>query len=132
MITLSPLVRRWDPIRELLALGKNFDRWLSNETRGELPANLWTTDNAVTVAVLTPGIARENIDVSIKSNKLVVKAEQKSDDTEGASVTKFERMFTLPFVVDAESVSAKYENGILWVRMERAEADKPRKVTITE
>ena len=43
---------------------------------------------------------------------------------------KFSRSIQLSFPVDSNKVAASYENGILTVRLPRAEADKPRKISV--
>ena len=42
----------------------------------------------------------------------------------------FTRTLTLPTMVDANKVEAKYENGVLWLTLPRSEAAKPRKIEI--
>ena len=36
----------------------------------------------------------------------------------------------LPFMIDTESVKASYKDGILNIKLERAEADKPKKIAV--
>jgi len=43
---------------------------------------------------------------------------------------KFSRSIQLAFPVDANNVTASYENGLLTVSLPRAEADKPRKISV--
>ena len=42
----------------------------------------------------------------------------------------FTRELTLPTLVDADKVEARYENGMLKLTLPKAEAAKPRKITV--
>jgi HSP20 family protein len=44
---------------------------------------------------------------------------------------RFERELRLPFEVQAEAVSAEFVNGVLHVRLPKAEAVKPRRIRVT-
>ncbi len=43
---------------------------------------------------------------------------------------KFTRQVTLPSLVDADKVEAKYENGVLYLTLPKSEAAKPRKIIV--
>jgi len=95
-------------------------------------------DNAVVSAEI-PGIDPESVDISVKDNTLTIKGERKDEAlAEGEHYHSRERWhgsftksFRLPFRVEAENVAAEYKHGVLTIRLPRAEADKPRKITIS-
>jgi HSP20 family protein len=43
---------------------------------------------------------------------------------------KFARSLTLPFNVNADKVDAKFENGVLLVKLPKHESARPRKITV--
>jgi HSP20 family protein len=43
---------------------------------------------------------------------------------------EFTRTFQLPFNVEADAVEAAFEKGVLNIVLPRAEADKPKKITV--
>jgi HSP20 family protein len=100
--------------------------------------NVWTdADNAVITAEL-PGANLNDIEISIEDDTLAVRGNREPDEPE-EDVTyhrrerrfgSFNRSFRLPFRVDAEKVEATLLNGILTISLPRAEADKPKKITV--
>ena len=85
-----------------------------------------------------PGLRREDIHVSLHEDVLTLSGErrqEKSADERGnvrseRSYGRFERRLTLPVRVDAERVSANYEDGILIVTLPKAEEAKPRQIEV--
>ena len=100
--------------------------------------NAWTTDEEEVVTATLPGLSPEDVELTIVNDVLTLSGERKSQEpteelryhrrerTDG----KFSRSIQLSFPVDTNKVSAAYENGILTVRLPRAEADKPRKISV--
>ena len=85
-----------------------------------------------------PGLRREDIHVSLHEDVLTLSGErrqEKSADERGNLRSerfygRFERRLTLPVRVDAERVSAHYEDGILTVTLPKAEEAKPRQIEV--
>ena len=100
--------------------------------------NVWKNDNAVRVSVEVPGIDPSEIDVNARANKLVISGEVKRRDRADGdayqrserSSGKFHRELALPYRINPETVSAVYKNGILNIILERADEDKPKKITV--
>ena len=99
--------------------------------------NAWTTDDEEVVTAQMPGISPDDIDISITNDVLTISGERyavqetdlryhRRERTNG----KFSRSIQLAFPVAADKVSAGYENGVLKVTLPRAEADKPRKISV--
>jgi HSP20 family protein len=101
--------------------------------------NVWTDENTAVVTAELPGVAAEDIDISVENDTLTVRGARKREDL-GDGVTfhrrerrfgSFKRSFRLPFQVDAAKVLAEFKDGVLSIMLPRAEADKPRKISIT-
>jgi len=100
--------------------------------------NAWTTDEEEVVTAAIPGINPDDVDLSIVNDVLTVSGERKVEQpSENMRYHrrervdgKFSRSIQLSFPVDSEKVSAIYENGILTVRLPRAEDDRPRKIRV--
>ena len=100
--------------------------------------NAWTTDEEEVVTAALPGLTPEEVELTIVNDVLTLSGELKNQEptdelryhrrerTDG----KFSRSIQLSFPVDSNKVNATYENGILTVRLPRAEADKPRKISV--
>ena len=105
----------------------------------DFPAmNAWTTDDEEVVTASLPGLNPDEVDLAIVNDVLTVSGERKDQAPEGAIRYHrrervdgtFSRSIQLSFPVDSNKVTAAYENGVLTVRLPRAEADKPRKITV--
>ena len=96
-------------------------------------------DNAYLVKAEIPGVAKEDIQVSIEGNQVTIGAEVKheKDVKDGKRVLRSERYFgsvyrgfTLPVEVDEAASNAKYENGVLELKLAKKPAQAGRKLTV--
>lgn len=96
--------------------------------------NIAEDEQGYTVDVCIPGLDPEDIELTITARNLIIKGERKSPEgryyrqERGAGV--FQRALSLNVPVERDGVSAKSENGILRVKLPKAEAVKPRKISI--
>lgn len=125
-----------------------FDRFFPSRDQGEegsSPQTVWRprmdlieTEDAYRLHLDMPGMSREELNISYKDNELVVSGERTSprthEDEEFVRVERsfgqFRRSFTLPRTVDAENISATYDNGVLTVTVPKTESVKPRQIEI--
>ncbi len=85
-----------------------------------------------------PGVDPKDIEVSMDGGVLTVSGERKSDSesTEGGVKRierfsgRFYRRFTLPETADAETISAKSENGILEVSIPKRPEVQSRRIAV--
>ncbi len=85
-----------------------------------------------------PGIKKEDIDVSLEGDCLNIKAEKKQEElSEESSYYTSERCFgdysrsiSLPFPVNGDKISATFENGLLEIRLPKAEEAKAKHIEI--
>ena len=99
--------------------------------------NVWTNEDGAFVTAELPGVAPEDINISVVNETLTVSGTRQRDEVEGAtyhrrerSQGKFTRSFELPFRIEGDQVEASFENGVLHIALPRAEADKPKKITV--
>ncbi len=141
---LPALIRRratpsiWDA-------ASDFDGLLNFSFGGD--SDLWSpaadvreTEDGYLVDLELPGLTAENVDVNVENGLLTITGE-KSDLLEegsngnGRSLTerrygKFNRSFSLPNSVDPSKVDAKFESGVLTVRLPKSASAKARKIKI--
>ncbi|HEX9998766.1 MAG TPA: Hsp20/alpha crystallin family protein [Abditibacterium sp.] len=94
--------------------------------------------HAYTVQLEVPGVPRDKIDITLQDGALVIRGarEPKAEKTEGhyrrveRSYGSFSRSLTLPRAVDGAQVSADLHDGVLTVRLPKAEDAKPRQIAI--
>ena len=100
--------------------------------------NVWADDQAVYAEVDLPGVDVDKLDISVtEGNKLTIQGERPVLELPNAvwhrqerGAGTFTRSLTLPTMVDADKVEAKFENGVLQLTLPRAEAAKPRKIAV--
>jgi len=128
----------FDPWREIERMEKVLSR-LTARSRVEFPAvNLWLNGDEAVVTTELPGIEPGNIDISVIGKSLTLRGSRQTEEAkEGESYHrrerwygKFSKKIELPFNVDADKVTAKYSKGVLTLHLPRAEAEKPRKISI--
>ncbi len=103
------------------------------------PVNIGSTDDSIEIVAFAPGMQAKDFDVSIDKGLLTISGERKHVQ-ESASDARtyaqerfagsFRRVVELPQNVDPDTVSARYENGCLLVRVGKRESSKPRAITV--
>jgi len=123
------------PLSEL----SNRMQWLREELEPSFtPAlNVVEDGESIVVEVEVPGLKAGDVDVSFDNGELTLKGEKKYEGKENAPVHRRERMYgaftrslTLPWEITADKISAELKDGVLTVRLPKAETSKPRKVAI--
>jgi HSP20 family protein len=100
-----------------------------------------TADELVFTAEL-PGMTREQVNIELEQNVLTIWGEKVEDRTEGDEERKyhlweraygsFRRSFTLPRPVNGDGAAARFENGVLEIRLPKAPEAKGRKIEISK
>lgn len=140
------LVNRRHPIgsllREFNQAQDEFARWfgrtVGTPTGGDPQLNVWADENAVHAEVDLPGVDPAKLEVTVtEGNQLTVQGERTPPSLPGVSwirqerpFGKFVRVVSLPTLVNAETVEARYENGVLRLTLPKHEAAKPRKIVV--
>lgn len=133
---------------DLFSTRRDLDRIMDQVFTGTYPAatgftpavDVRETEDEIRVMAELPGLEPADVDVSIENNVLTISGEKKHEVEEGEEDSpfhlierrygRFERSFTLPRTVDADSISARFLNGVLTVTLPKAETAKPRRVQI--
>lgn len=133
--------------REMEKLRRDMDRLFESPAfrlprgrAGRFPAvNVWTNEQeGVIVSAELPGVAPEAIDISVTADTLTISGSRSPENLpEGAQYHRrerycdeFSRSVQLPYTVNTDQVAAAIENGVLRVTLPRAEAEKPRQITV--
>lgn len=91
-----------------------------------IPVNVQEDKDNLQVSAELPGVARADIHLELLDDTVSLSATRK----QGEQTVSFERIFSLPYAVEADKVTATYENGVLRLTLPKAEAAKPRKIAI--
>jgi HSP20 family protein len=97
----------------------------------ETNMNVSETANEYRIGVEIPGVKEEDIDVRLDDDVLTIRGEKKFEHAEGSeeenyyvvecSYGTFQRSLRLPTAVDANRVSASFENGVLTVTLPKSQ-----------
>jgi HSP20 family protein len=96
---------------------------------GLFPVDLYEDKDNTYVRAELPGVAREAISIEIVDNTLSIEASRK--EKPDAEPVKFSRVVDIPEEVQADKVTAAFENGLLTVTLPKKEEAKPRKISVS-
>jgi HSP20 family protein len=141
------IVRR-TPFGDLLSLRQAMDRlfeegfenprtWQFGE--GQLvPVDVYTTTDDVVVEAILPGVKPQEVEITVEGNTLTIAGDTTSmiPAREGLLLQeirrgRFTRTLTLPGGLEADKATATFEDGILSLRIPKAEQVKPRQIKIS-
>lgn len=134
---LAPLGRLQDEMNRLLEgffeempVGRGFGAMYPG-------VNLWEEEEAAYLEAELPGLTLGDIEVSVMGNAVSIQGERKLPEMKEATyyrreraTGRFSRTMTLPWEINAEKVEAKLHEGILTVRLPKAESAKPKKIKV--
>lgn len=146
-------MKNWEVLKELGRMQREMDEVLRGfglggltgasvdgaALRGWPRVNLREDDNHLYVEALLPGISAESIDMHVLGNTLTISGERKGAEIKENGCTwhrrergigRFLRTIELPVEIDAGRVTAEFSNGLLCVTLAKAEAAKPKKISI--
>ena len=145
---------RWDPVREIDSLQGEMNRLFSSffdtpstrrgnggavANRRWLPAmDLIETGEHFVLKADLPGITETDVHIEVENDVLTISGERKAEHEEKhegyyrleRATGSFARSLTLPEGIDAEAVTASFDNGVLEVRIPKPVQAKPRRVQI--
>lgn len=137
---LKPFKTGWTPGTEWeKEVEKIFDGF--NKTHTFAPVcEITDEEKHYSISLDIPGVSRDDVSIEVKDNILSVTGERKSKAGTEKSGTlrrerrygKFSRAFTLPQNVNAETIEARFENGVLEIVLPKEEKAQPRKIKISD
>ena len=97
------------------------------------------TDTSFLLEIDVPGINKEDIEISLHEGILTVRGERKAREIEETETSirservsgSFSRALRLPSEIKEKKISARMENGILFVELPKAEEIKPHSIKIS-
>jgi HSP20 family protein len=102
------------------------------------PTDVSEDQNSLRITMELPGVDPNDVRLSLENNVLTIGGEKKQQDEETnervhrfeRTYGMFERTFVLPNTVDPDKIEARYENGVLFVSIPKAERAKPREIRV--
>ena len=141
------LVRRISPLATFGQVGREMERLFGDflpeiefgvsHARAFPPLNVCERGDEYILEAELPGMKLENIEVEVLGNEFTIKGRRENPAQEGVTYHRqergsgeFTRVLTLPSDVDSDKVEATLRDGILTVRLPKAEAAKARKIQV--
>jgi HSP20 family protein len=148
---------RWNPVRDLATWPSNlfgmqremnrmFDNFFNGTDRDEDYAlTAWSPavdiaehDDQYVVKMELPGVSKEEVKITLESNILTIRGEKKQEkETKKEnyhrverSYGSFQRSFTLPTTVKNDKIDASFKDGILDIKLPKAEEAKPKQIEV--
>ena len=139
-------MERWEPFRVSdiqTEVNRLFDSLVGHpattDGRGWAPpVDMYATKDDLVLTLELPGVSEKDVTVTITGDLLTVKGERrfeqqmKEQDLLHVERTfgKFERLIQLPMAVQSDRVKASYRDGVLEIRLPKAEELKPKEIKI--
>jgi HSP20 family protein len=134
---------RWEPLGDL-ELATERMRRLLEQTFGQLSSTVgWVPlvdieeqDDAYVLEAEIPGAKRDDVNIELVGNELVVSGEVKERERKGIlrrstrRVGAFEYRVVLPENIDRDAIDAKLDDGVLTVRIPKAEQAQRRRIDV--
>ncbi|HET7009144.1 MAG TPA: Hsp20/alpha crystallin family protein [Anaerolineales bacterium] len=129
---LTYYVRRPRPLAWLDA------QWLSGMSGGSrLPIDLHEDSEGFELVASIPGFKPDEVSIEVENDVLTLRGKAASDEdgqreylVREIGMPDFERRLRLPATVDASKAEASIENGLLKVRIPKAEEARPRRIPV--
>lgn len=143
-------ITRYDPLTRFMSLRDAIDRMfeesfgrtgIARAAAGTLPIDMFERQDELMVMAAIPGARPEDVEISIGGDTLTIRATIHSEAEKEESTNwtwyyheldhgQFTRTFSLPFPVSTDQSEARFENGMLYLRMPKSEEARPRRIQV--
>ncbi|MEL6269512.1 MAG: Hsp20/alpha crystallin family protein [Chloroflexota bacterium] len=142
------MITRWNPMRDMLNMQSQIDRMFDDawkplyDSNSMLPLDVDETGEGYIISAAVPGVKPDDININVQDNILTISGETgtQSDktDEDGKRVLvrerrygSFSRSVRMAMPIDADSIVASYENGVLTLDVPKRADAQPRRIPVT-
>src|SRR5512139_2272443 len=109
-------------------------RWVENRAQ-TLGINVREEEEAYILSALVPGIKSDELNIQVLEDVVDIKVEYKADENNGYLVHELPsgsltRTLRLPAPVDADQIEANIADGVLTLKLPKAESARPKQIKI--
>jgi len=123
------------------AMNHWFEDSMADHTPSEremlLAVDVKAGDESYDITALVPGLDADDLDIEVLNNTVTIRGEFKPGDEDQTKYLvselpngRFSRVITLPTATDASKVEASIKNGVLFLHIPKAEADRPKAIKV--
>jgi HSP20 family protein len=153
---MARVMMRWQPFEDVVSLRDAMDRLFEESywrpwraecgvrnggSVASLPVDVYETDDELVINARVSGIAPEDVEITIHGDTVTIRGELHSaaEDEESKDWKWYAhelrhgpigRTVTLPTLVDVDKVEAHFQNGLLTLRLPKAEEVKPKVIKV--
>jgi HSP20 family protein len=137
------VLTRWDPLQEVLDMRRAMDQIMQRtaadgQPQFDLAMDIYETPESYEIEASMPGVKPENVDITLNNNVLTIRGETKAEEEKEDKnyhlrerrAGSFIRSITLPSSINADTIEAHYDNGVLKLRLPKAEEAKPKHIEL--
>jgi HSP20 family protein len=101
------------------------------------PANITATENGYLIEIEMPGVNKDGLEITVERDELTVTGRRHSELPQGellyceSALADFRRVFELGPDIDSGKISAEMAQGVVKLRLPKAEQAKPRKIKVS-
>jgi HSP20 family protein len=101
-------------------------------------ANIAETKDGYVLEAEMPGVSRDGLEVTVENGDLTIIGRRKNYESPGVLLygesrgADFRRTFEIDPSINTAGITAKIEQGVLTLHLPKAEAVKPRKISVTD
>ena len=108
------------------------------ERRGWIqpPVNIIESRDGYVLEAEMPGVSRDGLEVLLEGNELTIVGRRTAESTQAQLVYResadrdYRRTFELDPAIDTGRITARMDNGILYLELPKSERVKPRKIAV--
>ncbi len=110
----------------------------ADDAEGQLTIDVYQTDTEIVIKSTIAGVKPEDLDVSISNDMITIKGDRKNEEVVDDNNYyyrecywgSFSRSIVLPMDVLADKIDATLKNGILTIRLPKADITKTKKIQV--
>jgi HSP20 family protein len=116
-------------------------RWMVPEEQEQncdvfIPVDVKAEDEAYVLTAMIPGVSVDDLNIQVVNETVTIQGEIKSVEDKGEYLLRerptghFSRVLTLPDALDASKADADVSNGVLTLRIPKAEDARPKSIKV--
>ncbi|MDO8529756.1 MAG: Hsp20/alpha crystallin family protein [bacterium] len=110
----------------------------SNDVEGQLTIDVYQTETEIVIKSTIAGVKPEDLDVAINNDMVTIRGERKNEELVNSENYyyqecywgSFSRSVVLPVDIVAEKIEASLKNGILTIRLPKADINKTKRIQV--
>lgn len=117
---------------------ETWNQSVGSDTEGQLTIDVYQTDNDIVIKSTIAGVKPEDLDISINNDMITIKGERKNEEIidhgnyyyQECYWGSFSRSVLLPVDVISDKIEASLKNGILTLRLPKADTTKIKRIQV--